>query len=147
MSHWKWSRSSADHLGQTLDENVKALNNQFKREIKKMTLPSSSKSRSRLNSTVTYHPESSKRLVNMNKPSRQPKRQCSHDNTALPSSNIPIKLVCVLILQKFVQVLPKLHKVKQITVTLRGYELGSMVNMDIPASANVEDTGMHANIN
>ena len=31
--------------------------------------------------------------------------------------------------------------------TVGGYELGSMVNMDIPASANVEDTGMHANIN
>ena len=78
---WKWT--SVDHLGDILDEDVKTLENEFKEELRAMT-PSSSKSKSRSDFVITYHPQSGKRLAN--RPPRQPKRQRSLHATALPSS-------------------------------------------------------------
>jgi len=88
---WKWT--SADNLGDILDEDVKTLENEFKEEIKAMT-PSSSKSKRKSDFNITYHPESGKRLAN--RPPRQPKRQRSLHVTALQSSTM--NNLCLLIL-------------------------------------------------
>jgi len=44
----------ADNLGDILDEDVKTLENEFKKEIKAIT-PSSSKSKRRSDFNITYH--------------------------------------------------------------------------------------------
>lgn len=81
---WKWT-SAADHPGYILDEDVKALEDSFKEGIKAMT-PSTSKSKSRSDFIITYHPESGKRFAT--KPTCQPKRQRRLNATTLPSSMI-----------------------------------------------------------
>ena len=102
---WKWT--SATHLGDILDEDVEVLDNTFKKEIRAMT-PSSSKSKSRSDFIITYHPESGKRLAS--RPSHQPKRQRSLNVAALPFSMIS-KFI-VVFTKLVIQALPKLKPLK-----------------------------------